>query len=69
VLQNPFLYSEKALIHSNQGYQYTIKAYEKQVKGLKIQGSHYRRGNCHENACIEMFRLTLKDKEVVFSSP
>ncbi|MCM3246810.1 IS3 family transposase, partial [Cytobacillus oceanisediminis] len=49
-------FAKNALIHSDQGFQYTTKAYEKQVKeDLQIIGSHSRRGNCHDNACIECF--------------
>nr|WP_113885863.1 MULTISPECIES: IS3 family transposase [Cytobacillus] len=51
-------FAKNALIHSDQGFQYTTKAYEKQVKeDLQIIGSHSRRGNCHDNACIECFFL------------
>lgn len=62
-------FTEKALIHSDQGFQYTTKAYEKQVKELKIQGSHSRRGNCHDNACIECFFSHLKTEKLYLVRP
>ncbi|WP_427037271.1 IS3 family transposase, partial [Cytobacillus pseudoceanisediminis] len=58
-------FAKNALIHSDQGFQYTTKAYEKQVKeDLQIIGSHSRRGNCHDNACIECFFSHLKTEKV-----
>lgn len=60
---------EKALIHSDQGFQYTTKAYEKQVKELTIQGSHSRRGNCLDNACIESFFSHLKTEKLNLVRP
>ena len=43
-------FGKDALLHSDQGFQYTTKSYERQVKELGLQGSHSRRGNCHDNA-------------------
>lgn len=58
-------FAKIALIHSDQGFQYTTKAYEKQVKEeLKIVGSHSIRGNCHDNACIECFFSHLKTEKI-----
>lgn len=63
-------FAKKALIHSDQGFQYTTKAYEKQVKeDLQIIGSHSRRGNCHDNACIECFFSHLKTEKVYLVRP
>lgn len=36
---------KKALLHSDQGFQYTTKSYEQGLEELGIQGSHSRRGN------------------------
>lgn len=55
---------ENALIHSDQGFQYTSKAYEARIKKLQLQGSHSRRGNCHDNACIESFFSHLKTEKL-----
>ena len=38
-----------------QGFQYPSHAYNKRLLGLGIIGSHSRKGNCHDNACIESF--------------
>ncbi|WP_432613328.1 IS3 family transposase [Cytobacillus oceanisediminis] len=63
-------FAKNALIHSDQGFQYTTKAYEKQVKeDLQIIGSHSRRGNCHDNACIECFFSHLKTEKVYLVRP
>ncbi|WP_236791415.1 IS3 family transposase [Bacillus cereus] len=37
------------------GFQYTSHAYNKRLLDLGIIGSHSRKGNCHDNACIESF--------------
>nr|WP_259417126.1 IS3 family transposase [Bacillus toyonensis] len=43
------------ILHSDQGFQYTSYAYNKRLLDLGIIGSHSRKGNCHDNACIESF--------------
>ncbi|MFE4898007.1 IS3 family transposase [Peribacillus butanolivorans] len=62
-------FEKGALLHSDQGFQYTTKSYEKQVKELGIQGSHSRRGNCHDNACIESFFSHLKTEKLYLVRP
>lgn len=62
-------FGKDALLHSDQGFQYTTKAYEKQLKDLGIQGSHSRRGNCHDNACIECFFSHLKTEKLYLVRP
>ncbi|WP_369335208.1 DDE-type integrase/transposase/recombinase, partial [Domibacillus sp. 8LH] len=42
-----------AVIHSDQGFQYTSKQYNKRIKEYGMKGSHSRKGNCLDNACIE----------------
>lgn len=44
-----------AVVHSDQGFQYTHKLYCNQLKKLKLQASHSRKGNCLDNACVESF--------------
>ncbi|MGE7782198.1 IS3 family transposase [Peribacillus sp. NPDC097264] len=61
-------FEKGALLHSDQGFQYTTKSYEKQIKELGIQGSHSRRGNCHDNACIESFFSHLKTEKLYLVS-
>ncbi|WP_328042892.1 IS3 family transposase [Bacillus nitratireducens] len=43
------------IIHSDQGFQYTSPAYYRMLQKLGAIGSHSRKGNCHDNACIESF--------------
>ncbi|WP_431191602.1 IS3 family transposase [Peribacillus frigoritolerans] len=62
-------FSKGALLHSDQGFQYTTKSYENQVKELGIRGSHSRRGNCHDNACIESFFSHLKTEKLYLTCP
>ncbi|AMO87363.1 Integrase core domain protein [Solibacillus isronensis B3W22] len=45
----------RSIIHSDQGYQYTSIKYHQTVEQLGMIGSHSRKGNCHDNACIESF--------------
>ncbi|MGD7063691.1 transposase, partial [Bacillus altitudinis] len=57
-----------SLLHSDQGFQYTTKAYQKRLENLGMKGSHSRRGNCLDNACIESFFSHLKTENTYFSS-
>jgi len=45
----------KLLLHSDQGHQYTSRAYFLLTKGYKITPSMSRRGNCWDNASMENF--------------
>ena len=45
----------RSIIHSDQGFQYTSIKYHQKVEQLGMIGSHSRKGNCHDNACIESF--------------
>lgn len=49
-----------AILHSDQGFQYTHKRYHNYLDNLGILGSHSRRGNCLDNACVESFFSHLK---------
>ncbi len=49
-----------AVLHSDQGFQYTHKAYRERLGRLRLLGSHSRRGNCLDNACVESFFSHLK---------
>lgn len=57
-----------AVLHSDQGFQYTTKAYQKRLENVGLKGSHSRRGNCLDNACIESFFSHLKTENAYFSS-
>ena len=48
------------ILHSDQGFQYTSKYYRQAIEKLGITGSHSRKGNCLDNACIESFFSHLK---------
>jgi len=51
---------KKAVLHSDQGFQYTSGHYKQKLQLMGIQGSHSRKGNCLDNACIESFFSHLK---------
>lgn len=59
----------KAILHSDQGFQYTTKAYAKLLADQKLEGSHSRRGNCCDNACIESFFSHLKTEKLHLEKP
>lgn len=56
-----------AILHSDQGFQYTSQQYNKRLQQLGIQGSHSRKGNCLDNACIESFFSHMKTETLYFS--
>lgn len=51
---------EKPLLHSDQGWQYTMPAYQKLLRDRQVLQSMSRKGNCHDNAPIESFFAVLK---------
>ena len=53
-----------AVIHSDQGFQYTSKRYNKRIEEYGMKGSHSRKGNCLDNACIESFFSHLKTEKL-----
>lgn len=60
---------ENAILHTDQGYQFTNKNYIKKVADIGLIQSMSRRGNCWDNACIENFFRHLKAEMPFFSSP
>lgn len=56
-----------AILHSDQGFQYTHKKYQEQLTILKLVGSHSRKGNCLDNACLESFFSHLKTEACIGS--
>lgn len=54
------------LHHSDRGSQYTARAYQKQLRAMKVQVSMSRKGNCWDNAPIESFWATLKRECVTY---
>lgn len=57
------------LLHSDQGFQYTSKPFNRKLAKLGIIGSHSRRGNCFDNACIESFFSHLKTEKIYLTKP
>lgn len=53
---------EKPVVHSDQGWQYQMKRYQKQLTNRGLTPSMSRRGNCLDNACIESFFGVLKSE-------
>lgn len=49
-----------AILHSDQGFQYTHKKYKEELEVRLLKGSHSRKGNCLDNACVESFFSQLK---------
>lgn len=48
------------ILHSDQGWQYQMKAYQNMLQRKNISQSMSRKGNCLDNAIIENFFGTLK---------
>lgn len=57
------------LLHSDQGFQYTSRTYAHRLKSYGMLGSHSRRGNCFDNACIESFFSHLKTEKLHLTQP
>lgn len=51
---------EGILLHSDQGFQYTSRQYNKLLTEYKIKASMSRKGNCLDNASMESFFSHLK---------
>lgn len=58
-----------AILHSDQGFQFTNPGYIKRLKDMGITQSMSRRGNCWDNACIENFFGHMKTEMYCFSEP
>ncbi|OSI16520.1 transposase [Neisseria dentiae] len=54
--------SEKPILHSDQGWQYQMHAYQRQLKDSGLVQSMSRKGNCLDNAAMESFFGTLKSE-------
>lgn len=54
--------SDKPLLHSDQGWQYQMPQYRRQLALKAITQSMSRKGNCHDNASMESFFGTLKSE-------
>jgi putative transposase len=52
--------SDRPLLHSDQGWQYRMPAYQRALRNKGVQQSMSRKGNCLDNAAMESFFATLK---------
>ncbi len=51
-----------SILHSDRGHQYTSNYYNQTLKNNNIIQSMSRKGNCHDNACVENFFGHLKSE-------
>ena len=56
--------SNRIMLHTDQGSQYTSRRCQSLLKTLNIEPSMSRRGNCHDNAVAESFFATLKKEKI-----
>lgn len=61
--------TEKLQLHSDQGFQYTSKAYHDLTTQYGITPSMSRRGNCYDNAMAENFFSILKTECIYRKKP
>lgn len=54
--------SDKPMVHSDQGWQYQMPAYQRILHERGLVQSMSRKGNCHDNAAMESFFGTLKSE-------
>lgn len=53
---------EKPMLHSDQGWQYRMPAYQRQLEKHQLVQSMSRKGNCLDNAAMESFFAVLKSE-------
>ncbi len=63
------LKAKGAILHSDQGFQYTTRRYRELLEEKELIGSHSQRGNCFDNACIESFFSHLKTEKLYLEKP
>jgi putative transposase len=51
---------DRPLLHSDQGWQYRMPAYQRQLRERQLVQSMSRKGNCLDNAAMESFFAVLK---------
>ena len=54
----------EAVLHSDQGFQYTSQVYNSRLEAFGVKGSHSRKATCLDNACIESFFSHLKTEKL-----
>lgn len=53
---------DQVILHSDQGWHYQMKKYQKTLEKHKIKQSMSRKGNCLDNAVMENFFRLLKSE-------
>jgi putative transposase len=53
---------ERPVLHSDQGWQYQMPAYQRQLAQQQVAQSMSRKGNCLDNAAMESFFAILKSE-------
>jgi putative transposase len=53
---------ERPMLHSDQGWQYRMPAYQRQLEERQLVQSMSRKGNCLDNAAMESFFAVLKSE-------
>ena len=53
---------DRPMLHSDQGWQYRMPAYQRQLQERELVQSMSRKGNCHDNAAMESFFGVLKSE-------
>jgi putative transposase len=53
---------ERPMLHSDQGWQYQMPAYQRMLEERQVVQSMSRKGNCHDNAAMESFFAVLKSE-------
>lgn len=53
---------DKPILHSDQGWQYQMPAYQRQLAQRQLVQSMSRKGNCLDNAAMESFFAVLKSE-------
>jgi transposase InsO family protein len=59
---NKLTAADKPILHSDQGWQYRMPAYQNMLQEKQVVQSMSRKGNCLDNAAIESFFGTLKSE-------
>jgi putative transposase len=54
--------NSQLILHSDQGWQYQMKVYQKMLKDKGIRQSMSRKGNCYDNSVMENFFGILKSE-------
>jgi len=54
--------TDKPLLHSDQGWQYRMPAYQRVLRQKGVEQSMSRKGNCLDNAAMESFFAVLKSE-------